>query len=838
MDIIVKAAKYFTGLNKKTKRQKRTVSVLSAIVIFMTVQALVLPAITLDCGTAMVAPAIEAVYSEGDVDESGMVYDDAEKEAEAVEEDAASEEALTEEDTEKSAASEEAQTEEAVEETPAVNDDSASDTDAEEAAADSSDSTDGTPAEQTEETKLITEDTQLVYEGPDFFVYADFGESAKLPEGVRLEVREITKDSDPTAYQEYCDKALAQMQAKYDENSQLSFARFYDIRFRNEETDVEPGGNVSVRIEYKEAVETENTQKVDTVHFDKENGEKAEVIDCGTKGSVTSVEAVEFESDQFSVYGIVGMKKALPESIPYMFTGSGGGMSNNTAESGLEIDKTATPLNKDYQSTVTLTFPGMQESYSYDVVFVLDKSASAGNETTEIMKEYISAISGNGAMIKTGVVCFYYKAIITKDLSSEEIDYSKININTKEWGIEHELGHKPYGTNLSDGIELGRSMLDDDVSVTDPGHKYLIVISDGDTHVFNNANGDPAVVVDMGDGTRKLAGPTAYVRKYGSWDPPQDWNVYLDEVGKLIAKDGETYYYSEGVHYNNEYTDAEDFIPEGELDQHAVTSDVALYRAYQSYLSAVQDGYMTYSVSVEGTERKYGPSFMDYLNGGKHLSLKDLVDTICYVGSGSTVTDVMGAGTDSKGNEYNFDFISDLDRINVKLNGKTLYKKENKDGSYSFGEKEEFLLKYDKAKDTFTFTIYTNITLMDELQIIYDVQLTDPQTAPGVYEDLDTNTEAVLHPKDSEGNERPDEEFPKPKVSYENPDDDKIIPEDEQPTDQTVPAETHQEESKKVNKDKKPSKIPQTGQLWRPVLVLGCAGIVLLGIGIFRKKKS
>ena len=46
MDIIVKAAKYFTGLNKKTKRQKRTVSVLSAVVIFMTVQALVLPAIT------------------------------------------------------------------------------------------------------------------------------------------------------------------------------------------------------------------------------------------------------------------------------------------------------------------------------------------------------------------------------------------------------------------------------------------------------------------------------------------------------------------------------------------------------------------------------------------------------------------------------------------------------------------------------------------------------------------------------------------------------------------------------------------------------------------------
>ena len=147
-----------------------------------------------------------------------------------------------------------------------------------------------------------------------------------------------------------------------------------------------------------------------------------------------------------------------------------------------------------------MTFPGRQESFAYDVVFVLDRSASAGADTTKAMDDYISLLSDNGLTIKTGVVCFYYEAIVMKDLSTDEIDYESININTKEWGIAHGLEHRPYGTNLADGIATGKAMLDADTSITDPSHKYLIIISDGDAHVFNDANGKPAVVVDKGDG--------------------------------------------------------------------------------------------------------------------------------------------------------------------------------------------------------------------------------------------------------------------------------------------------------------------------------------------------
>ena len=424
-----------------------------------------------------------------------------------------------------------------------------------------------------------------------------------------------------------------------------------------------------------------------------------------------------------------------------------------------------------------MTFPGRQESFAYDVVFVLDRSASAGADTTKAMDDYISLLSDNGLTIKTGVVCFYYEAIVMKDLSTDEIDYESININTKEWGIAHDLEHRPYGTNLADGIATGKAMLDADTSITDPSHKYLIIISDGDAHVFNDANGKPAVVVDKGDGGKK-AGPDAYKRKYGNWNPPQDWSAYLNGVAALIAQDGDRYYYTKEISYSNGYPNAESFIPADELDQHAVTSDVALYQAYQEYMSVIKAGYRTSPVSVPSShDRYYGPSFMDYLNGGDHLALDELIETVFYVGSGSTVTDEMGSGTDSEGNEYNFDFINDLDRINVRLNGETLDKKENDDGSYSFGE-EKFLLAYDEAKDSFTFTIGTNITVLDELQIIYDVQLTNPQTVPGAYEDLYTNTEAVLHPRDSRGKDKPDEKFPEPRLFYENPDIDKKILED------------------------------------------------------------
>ena len=321
MNFIDKMVERFIKLNRRMKRWQRVVSVLAAVVVFATTYALILPAITLDKETATAEPGIEVAASENEAGEAGTVFEEEEPSAEEIvqeeePEEAVAEENVAEEDSSSESGSEDA---EAVD-TEAADEGATSET----VPADETEQTEVLSTEEAaaygtteaaiaavtgrtaEEVKLITEDTQLTYEADDYIVYADFGESAKLPEGVQLRVKEITKESDPEAYEAYYQKALSEMQDKYDENVALSFAKFYDIAFVYEGVEIEPSGNVNVRIEYKQAVEIEKNTAVDTIHFDKNDDEKAEVINSDTEGSEKEVEAVKFESDQFSVYGVVG----------------------------------------------------------------------------------------------------------------------------------------------------------------------------------------------------------------------------------------------------------------------------------------------------------------------------------------------------------------------------------------------------------------------------------------------------------------------------------------------------------------------------------------------------
>ena len=200
--------------------------------------------------------------------------------------------------------------------------------------------------EAAEELELITEDTQLVFEGEDYLVYADFGASAKLPVGVVLDVKEITKEEEPELYEEYYNKAQSKMQDEYDENTKLSFAKFYDIAFKYEDKEIEPAGEVKVRIEYKEAFEIPTETTLDAVHFDKNDEENTKVLkteieskDKETRSEgkntetteIKEVESIEFKSEQFSVYGVVGT-----ESITTTFLTADGSTYEVTVNFGTD----------------------------------------------------------------------------------------------------------------------------------------------------------------------------------------------------------------------------------------------------------------------------------------------------------------------------------------------------------------------------------------------------------------------------------------------------------------------------------------------------------------------
>lgn len=320
MNFIDKMVERFIKLNRRMKRWQRVVSVMAAVVVFATTYALILPAITLDTDTATTQAGIEVVASENEPDEAGTVFESVEEElieekepVTEVEEESVTEveenleEAAAEENSSSESGSQEAEETEAAAENNADESEQTEVLTTEEAVTYSTteEAIAAATGKTAEEVKLITEDTQLTFAGNDYVVYADFGASAKLPEGVQLQAREITKESDPEAYEMYYERALSEMQGKYDDVTELSFAKFYDISFMYEGIEIEPSGNVNVRIEYKKAEEIIADANVETIHFDKKNDEAPEIISSDVDVNNDEINAVEFTSDQFSVYAVV-----------------------------------------------------------------------------------------------------------------------------------------------------------------------------------------------------------------------------------------------------------------------------------------------------------------------------------------------------------------------------------------------------------------------------------------------------------------------------------------------------------------------------------------------------
>ena len=338
MNFVMKMVEQIMELFRKTKQRKRAVSVIAALVLIVSTIAPAASAFAVEENTASTQAYSEEIAEEVEPEENDETVDNEtgddllsvdteESEADIEEADIESEEAGQEESADAGETSDDTADmddqaiEEAVDET---SEDAAYSTTAR--------ASEAAAGETAQETAPVIEPARLVFEAENYTVYADFDESAGFPEGVELKVKEITREDDPEIYDQYYQKALEQVQDKYDENTGLSFAKFYDISFVHDGREIEPSGEVKVRIEYKKTVETETTKAVEAIHFNKEDEEKAEVIDAEAEGTEKAVEAVEFESDQFSVYGIVGT-----ETITTQFTTGDG----STYEVVVSFDKEA-----------------------------------------------------------------------------------------------------------------------------------------------------------------------------------------------------------------------------------------------------------------------------------------------------------------------------------------------------------------------------------------------------------------------------------------------------------------------------------------------------------------
>lgn len=155
--------------------------------------------------------------------------------------------------------------------------------------------------------------------------------------------------------------------------------------------------------------------------------------------------------------------------------------------------------------------------------------------------------------------------------------------------------------------------------------------------------------------------------------------------------------------------------------------------------------------ATSNADHPWASSFMDYLANGQEVSFEDIQNDIFYLlDAGSSVVDVIGYGTDNAGNEYNFDFVDNLDNLKITVGGNELDKEDIIDpqfndpyvtSAYGFSDPAsgrdgyDFVLKYyQKGQDgnsdeCFVWEINVPVSNFAPVQLTYTVKLTNPQTA-------------------------------------------------------------------------------------------------------------
>lgn len=460
-------------------------------------------------------------------------------------------------------------------------------------------------------------------------------------------------------------------------------------------------------------------------------------------------------------------------------------------------DKTATELDNNFNSRVTLSLPSAEKELVSDVVFVLDKSSCEEDVTTEalaMLANLGASVKDTGASIKVGAVQFAGRAVVScglTKLTDEAIKDGGAIYN----GLKEKNSQLEGGTNLQAGLLKAQEMLAADTDVED-SRKYVIVITDGLTRQFLSEDGKLMAIYNAYNGDFKNVGaiPTSWCVANnipdGVYDiPGGDWDEYFAKVKENVAKDKDTYAHDYDVHGPTPTGDKipETYVPaEGNSLTYALCLDRAIYEADKVYSDLKDAKYHCYAVfadTPEVTTNDLGKAFVEYLNGGAVLDFGAIKNDIYYLlAAGSQVVDIIG-----QDNDYNFDVVN-LDNMTITVGGVELKKEKMNlvglpEGSttYGFFEGEiadghyDFVVTYypegvadadDEKREHFVWDINVPVSNFAPVQFSYDVHLTNPQKAKGEYK-VETNVEAVLTPKDSNGTVGSTETFPVPELTYE-----------------------------------------------------------------------
>lgn len=484
----------------------------------------------------------------------------------------------------------------------------------------------------------------------------------------------------------------------------------------------------------------------------------------------------------------------------------------------LSKDKTATALDSNYNSKVTLSLPAGDYPQTVDVVFTVDCTSVLFYNYTGIIKEIekiADELAGKDINLNVGLVGFGHESKVylpLTNITEENVDAVMEEVKTTISNDRDWLKNNG-GTNIQKGILTGRKLLDNSNTGALPNDQYFILMTDGAGFWYNNANGETVCTAHRGDSNQSLGnmdanndvgGPTRindsmYLRAVKKG---KTFGDFIAEQGAAIEKSAERSLTTEGAKsadklaYTTQDVQNYDVYPYLNMERGTYFAAKALQEVAAEGYSVITIGYdynksgLTSLNAVSKGFREWTAEVGSYYTASMFNvqdAFEDVRDEMIYLlDARSQVVDIIGQGKDDKGNDYNFD-VANLDNMTITVGGVELNKvkiqSEEFPGSTTYGffegeiadDNYDFVVTYypdgvadadGETREHFVWRINTPVSKYAPAQFSYDVHLTNPQKAKGEYK-VETNVEAVLTPVDSNGTVGSTETFPVPELTYE-----------------------------------------------------------------------
>ena len=184
----------------------------------------------------------------------------------------------------------------------------------------------------------------------------------------------------------------------------------------------------------------------------------------------------------------------------------------------------------------------------------------------------------------------------------------------------------------------------------------MVFVSDGITYMYNQEPTVTAWSLKNDGSVLNWAGPDNFKSKYSDSIP--EWNTYFKNVKNQLESQGNKYDYI----YGQTPTVS---TPVLESNQYLNSVDKALYYTNDTYQNMKEEGYHCYVMKANGQSHyPWATSFMEYLSNNEEVSFDAIQNDIYYLlDKGSYVEDYIGQGKDQFGNEYNFDFVNEVNQF-------------------------------------------------------------------------------------------------------------------------------------------------------------------------------